>query len=294
MSDYMNDLSWRSTDWLNQTSGWPSGAPAAPKGQAFNDWWYENSRDIARTGMGLGGMMAGQAASAMSPKQTGWGYMNYINPATGDNNVNALTQGMWGNMNNMMQGTLGPNGYSPQAVEQLWLQNLPGLNTAAANMTGDFNEALNANVRRLVAPTMEAKAADYGGQGALYSGAAMQGISDATTKLGYDAMIAQQQARLGLLSPWSQQSYTGLQQGYGNVYNMMGQYGAPDLIAPTLLPTYGNGSFNPQEGQQGGGFGQGLLKFGQGALSGAGMGASLGPWGALAGGILGGLGSLFM
>lgn len=287
----MPDMGW---NYANQGFG-PTQTPYAKSSFNLNDWWAGNGDAFGRGAGALGQMLAGFGASGQAPQQTGWGFMNYVNPATGDNNLNALTQGMWGNMNNMMMGTLGPNGYSPQAVEQLWLQNLPGLNTAAAQMTGDFNQALESNVRRLVAPTMEDAASNFAGQGALYSGAAMQGISDATTKLGYDAMIAQQQARLGLLSPWSQMSYQGLQQGYGNVYNMMGQYAAPELVAPTLLPTYGEGSFNPQAGQtQQNSFLQGLLGFGSGALSGAAAGAALGPWGALAGGIIGGLGGLFM
>lgn len=262
---------------------------------ALTDWWSENSDALARAAGAGGQLLAGYAAGGEGPKQTGWGFLNYTNPFTGDMNLNPLTQGMWGNMNNAMMGTLGPNGYSPQAVQQLWLQNLPGLNTAAANMVGDYGAALESNVRRLVAPTLEATAADYAGQGALYSGAAMQGIADATTRLGYDAMIAQQQARLGLLDPWSQQSYQGLQSGYGNIFNMMGQYAAPEYVAPTLLPTYGKGSFNPQVGQENkGNFWQGLLNFGSGALTGAAAGAALGPWGAVAGGVIGGLGSLFM
>lgn len=228
-------------------------------------------------------------------------YDRFMNEA----NFNQAQMGQYAGQVGNVQSNYDPNAYMNQ-----FLNSTGGLANAVSGQNSQLQQSLNAIASRQAAEGVNAQAQNFAGMGALNSGAAMAAMGDAmaqpfaqvqsqlqqnqlqgTLGLYNNAMGnyaqgnqfgAQNQLQAGMAN---QNANLGLAGMYaGNYQNNMGQLGG-------LAGQFG-GSVAPQyEYQQGKGSKLGAAA--TGALGGAAAGSALGPWGAAAGGIIGGLGGFF-
>jgi len=260
---------------------WAGGGYASPGaggggGANDNPWWASTDwGGVGDAAMNLAGMMGG---GGQAPTPTGYEWQNYTGGyGPGGGNLNPYSDALYGNINNMFMKEGIAGGYN-QWMNQL----MPELTKMSAQAVQPYNQQMTEQARRMSQQQMEGLGAQFGA--GINSGAFTGAAADATSNLFLQAGLAGEQQRLGLLGDWSARSMEGMNNQWGNMLGYMYGEGSAQRVAPTLTPTYSQGK-KPGQWDWGG--------FGRGALSGAGMGASFGPWGALIGGGLGALGGAF-
>jgi hypothetical protein len=216
------------------------------------------------------------------PMPEGYDWMNYPG-AGGKPNLNPWSDPFYDNLNNFWASKGMAGGYDPAATYGIWQnQVMPGMMEMSNQATRPYNDMMFQNARGLIQGSMEDIGASLGT--GVYGGAFGKLAQDKSSELALQAGMAGEQARLGLLSGWSNQSLAQLPSMYQDMWKTQAGFAAPEWVAPVVTPRYGEqnqGLFNGGSWDWGG--------MGQGALAGAGIGAAFGGVGALIGGGLGGL-----
>ena len=249
-----------------------SGSGGGGTGVGTN-WWDETDwSNVGNMAMNAAGMFGG-GGNAPTPEGYDWNtWQGGYGPSKG--NLNPYTDPLYQNINNLwaQQGVMGGmNAFNNQAM--------PMLSKLSQQETGYLKNQLGAQATLKTGADLENLGANFGN--GMYSGAFAQGAADTAANNYLQAGLAGEQARLGLLGNWSQQAMGDLNNLWGAQTNWMMNAANPELVAPVMTPRYAQ-----KKGPSFGGFMQG-------ALGGAGAGAALGPWGALGGAIIGGIGGLF-
>jgi hypothetical protein len=226
--------------------------------------------------MNLAGMMGG---GGKSPIPTGYEWQQFGGGyGPGGGNLNPYADAMYGNVNNQwaQQGLMG--GYNA------WMnQMMPELTKMSAQAVQPFNDQMANKARQQAQMSMEGLGAQFGP--GINSGAFTGAAADSASNIFLEAGLAGEQQRLGLLGNWSMQGMQGLNQNWQNQTNWLFGESEAQRMAPVLTTQYAQPQ-KPGEGWNWGGMGQG-------AMAGAGLGASFGLPGLLIGGALGALGGGF-